>query len=314
MAENEEVKRDKKGRVLKDQKRAGTRTRNWGMIVYPESAPDGWRDILRELHVPFLVSPLHDRDTHDDGSVKKPHWHVVMAFSSVKNAEQVKEITDKLNAPAPIKLESLQGYARYLIHKDDPDKAQYDGSKVEEYNGASFLEWINSATDTRRALMEIFNVIRSEDIRDYDILIDFLMDNGRIDLFIVATEVRTLAVTKYIDGRWKRLKAEEEKEEKARLKIDREKRLEAEKEWDYLTAIGDTINEAIKQALKENDNIPLFWAEMRAYIKGKLVDKGFASDALEEYCSKKGINLKRKYEEDTGIDVANGKTYEENPF
>ena len=45
--------------------------------LYPESAPDGWRDALAEQHVQVLVSPLHDADVTADGTPKKPHWHVL---------------------------------------------------------------------------------------------------------------------------------------------------------------------------------------------------------------------------------------------
>ncbi|MDU2191324.1 MAG: Rep family protein, partial [Klebsiella pneumoniae] len=44
-----------------DAKRAG-RTRNFTTIVYPESAPENWLEILQQLFVPALVSPLHDKD------------------------------------------------------------------------------------------------------------------------------------------------------------------------------------------------------------------------------------------------------------
>ncbi len=53
-----------------DAKRAG-RTRNFTTIVYPESAPENWMEILGELFIPSLVSPLHDRDTNPTGECKK---------------------------------------------------------------------------------------------------------------------------------------------------------------------------------------------------------------------------------------------------
>ena len=38
-------------------KRKDERVRNWTFIVYPESAPDKWRDILDDMHVPWIESP-----------------------------------------------------------------------------------------------------------------------------------------------------------------------------------------------------------------------------------------------------------------
>ena len=38
-----------------------SRFRNFATIVYPESAPEGWLDILDEECVEAFVSPLHDK-------------------------------------------------------------------------------------------------------------------------------------------------------------------------------------------------------------------------------------------------------------
>ncbi|HDT7711324.1 TPA: replication protein, partial [Enterococcus faecium] len=46
------------------------RTRNWTFVVYPESAPENWREFLDELHVPWVESPLHDKDVNPDGELK----------------------------------------------------------------------------------------------------------------------------------------------------------------------------------------------------------------------------------------------------
>lgn len=33
------------------------RSNNWTIIVYPESAPENWRNILQDEHIKFVVSP-----------------------------------------------------------------------------------------------------------------------------------------------------------------------------------------------------------------------------------------------------------------
>lgn len=47
------------------------RTRNFGTVVYPESAPENWQTILSELCIPCFISPLHDKDINPDGETKK---------------------------------------------------------------------------------------------------------------------------------------------------------------------------------------------------------------------------------------------------
>lgn len=46
------------------------KSRTWGAVVYPESAPEDWLKILEETRVQFAVSPLHDKDTDPYGEIK----------------------------------------------------------------------------------------------------------------------------------------------------------------------------------------------------------------------------------------------------
>lgn len=69
------------------------RGRNWAFLVYPESAPGNWLDLLDDLKVPAYVSPIHDLDVDGDGVIKKAHYHVLVAFAGKKTREQVLEVS-----------------------------------------------------------------------------------------------------------------------------------------------------------------------------------------------------------------------------
>lgn len=61
-------------KVLKNQQKKKDerrRTNVFATIVYPESAPADWIQIIKDTHVPTLISPLHDKDILPDGSPKK---------------------------------------------------------------------------------------------------------------------------------------------------------------------------------------------------------------------------------------------------
>ena len=60
------------------------RTRNYACVVYADSAPSDWRDRLAATFIPSFISPYHDKDLNPTGEVKKPHWHVLIMFDSVK--------------------------------------------------------------------------------------------------------------------------------------------------------------------------------------------------------------------------------------
>ena len=51
------------------------RYRQWTIVVYPESAPENWRNLLNGQT--WIESPLHDKDVNPDGTEKKSHWHIL---------------------------------------------------------------------------------------------------------------------------------------------------------------------------------------------------------------------------------------------
>lgn len=169
---------------------AESRKRNWVFVLYPDSAPENWREQLRDMLVPGFISPLHDKDVNADGTPKKPHWHVILTFKGLKSYEQVKAITDKLNAPAPQICKDTRAYARYLCHLDNPEKAQYEPAQVENMCGTDYLENIRSAADTDTALNEMMDWCISERCYSFFRLSNYARMN-RHDWFRVLTQSRT---------------------------------------------------------------------------------------------------------------------------
>ena len=80
------------GFFMSEKKKKDNRNRNWTFIVYPESAPENWYQILQDKMLNFAVSPLHDVDIleSETGEVKKAHYHVLLCFSGNKSFEQIK--------------------------------------------------------------------------------------------------------------------------------------------------------------------------------------------------------------------------------
>lgn len=129
-----------------DEKRRGTRSTSWNVIVYPESAPSNWREMLDEEHIKWAESPLHDKDTNPTGESKKAHWHVLLVFPSMKTLEQVKEITSCLNTPIPQKCNSVEGSIRYMAHIDNPEKYQYDKADIVGHGGFDVAKYFELTT------------------------------------------------------------------------------------------------------------------------------------------------------------------------
>lgn len=201
--------------------------------MYPESVPENYISILDDTNVKYAISPLHDRDINESTKEpKKPHWHCVLVFDSVKTFEQVKEITDKLNAPIPQKLNSLVGAVRYFTHKDNPEKAQYQESDIRAGNGFELSEVLAKTTTEKKAIVkEITQYIIDKDVIEFIDLVEYAMLNND-DWFELLQSGYTMFFTALIQSnrhstqkQKERAKKQEEEEEKAFLSdvvIDKE--------------------------------------------------------------------------------------------
>ena len=131
------------------------RTRNYATVVYPESAPANWLDILKEQFIPGFVSPLHDSDMNPGGESKKPHYHVLLTFEGVKTVEQAQAVFSLIGGVGCEVVQSVRGYARYLCHLDNPEKAQYSPDCVVSLCGADYVSTIGLVTDKYKAIREM---------------------------------------------------------------------------------------------------------------------------------------------------------------
>lgn len=157
------------------------RTRTWTFVVYPESAPENWRDILDDLHIQWVESPLHDKDLNADGSVKKPHWHILLQYEGKKSFEQIKEVTDSENAPIPQKVASAKGLVRYMAHLDNPDKFQYPVSEIRGHGGIDVAEYLKPTSSNRYVLIgEMIDFVDDNDITEMEDLLKYAK-NFRFD-------------------------------------------------------------------------------------------------------------------------------------
>lgn len=160
------------------------RTRNWTFIVYDDSAPANWRDILNELHIPWVESPLHEFDVNPDGEIKKAHRHIVLPFTGKKSYEQVKAITDSLSSPRPEPVNDMRGICRYLIHRDNPEKFQYSFADIICHNGFDVSEYFKASRLERYDLIaEMLSFISSNNITEFTQFTQYCIENRRDDWF-----------------------------------------------------------------------------------------------------------------------------------
>ena len=119
----------------------------------------------------WFRSPLHDKDFNKNKTIKKPHYHCVLSFSSLKSYEQVSEITSEIGATIPQVVYNMRSCARYSLHLDNPEKAQYEIKDLKCFNGFDIEKYIFNDKDLElkrlNALKEIYDFIEQQGITEF---------------------------------------------------------------------------------------------------------------------------------------------------
>lgn len=151
------------------------RTRIWACLIYPRQSaedvtecPENWPEVLEQLGVKAVVSPLHDRDVYESdkvdketgelihaaGDFKKAHRHVIFAFEGVKSEKQVREMFAKIGGVGCEPVNSLYAQVRYLTHKDNKEKAQYSALDVLTFGGFEYKRYASTKEDEDKECSE----------------------------------------------------------------------------------------------------------------------------------------------------------------
>lgn len=178
---------------------ADNRTRNFATVVYPESAPEDWKDILARHCVPAFISPLHDKDVNPTGEPKKPHYHVVIMFEGKKTLAQAKEVFDTISGVGCEVVKSIRGYARYLCHLDNPEKAQYDTSQV-QCIASDYIGTIGLAIDKYVALGEMQDFCEEFNVFSFYLLSKYARQN-RPDWYRILCDCGSVYMREYLKSK-----------------------------------------------------------------------------------------------------------------
>lgn len=190
---------------------ASKRVRNFACVVYPESAPDNWQDILSKQFIPAFISPLHDKDVDPQNQPKKPHYHVMLMFDGKKSLEQAQTVFKSIGGVGCEVVNSIRGYSRYLCHLDNPEKAQYSPESVRSLCGADYSNTIGLAIDRLKSVDEMIDYIEENNVVSYRQLMLYARKERR-DWFRVLCESSTFVVKEYLKSRSWELQNNSEKE------------------------------------------------------------------------------------------------------
>ena len=148
------------------------RSTSWTFLIWPDSAPQNWIEIIESLHVSWVCSPLHEFDVNEDGTQKKSHYHILIVFDSLKSYEQVLDITEKLNTTRPELVQSQKGLIQYFIHKNNPEKYQYKVEDIKAYGGYDLSDIFKpTSSELERKCQSLDQFIIDNEITEFDYLV-----------------------------------------------------------------------------------------------------------------------------------------------
>lgn len=172
-----------------DAKRAGKRARAWWGILYEESAPENWRQLIADSLVETLISPLHDKDILPTGEPKKPHYHVLISFKSPTTRSNAADLMEswgcvvqrhwpKPGEPEKFKVSDFKQAARYLCHLDQADKYQYPVAEVTSIGAIDYPTLVMSAADEDAMLDDIFEAMDNYFLDSYPKVVRWCRENN----------------------------------------------------------------------------------------------------------------------------------------
>ncbi len=177
------------------------RSNKWTFLLYQDSSPENYIDILEEMMIPYILSPWHDKDIDKKtNEIKKPHKHGALFFESLKSYSQVSALlTEKLNTPAHIEMvHSPTGMLNYFTHATNPEKTAYNTEDIEYGAGFDINKFLTDQ-NSDKAVADIIDIIEGNNFKEFRDLVEYLKINNNAYLNIVAN--KTYFFSKYLDSR-----------------------------------------------------------------------------------------------------------------
>lgn len=158
--------------------------RYWTFIMYEDSRPKNWKELLEEEMIQIAISPRHDRDIKDEetGELKKPHYHVLLCFNGPTTYKRAYEIAEKVGANIVKRVLSVKGMYDYFTHKWNEDKVKYNEDDIIVINGFDINDYGLTNNEIENMKRETIGIIRETKIKEYAELYDYLDYVNRKDL------------------------------------------------------------------------------------------------------------------------------------
>lgn len=177
------------------------KSRSWSFIIYEDSLPKDYKEIITQWFLPVCISPRHDKDIKQDGELKKPHYHVLLCFGNTTTYKRALSYAEQLGANIVKPISSIKGAYEYWTHKNNPEKAQYNEEDMQFFGGFSKESEIGKTTEEVAEIINaIVDIINMKNLKELKEIYDYCNKMGLIE-YRNTIQKHTLFIKEYIKSR-----------------------------------------------------------------------------------------------------------------
>lgn len=173
-------------------KENGNKARYWNGVLYPENMIDDWEDEIGYiLQLPYAYCK-HDKDKNKDGTPRKSHVHVILAFPNTTTYNHALSVLNELSKPGQTAINKVERTKNirfsydYLIHDTEDCKKKnkylYDVSERITGNNFDIGAYEQLSIADRLEIKQVLRfAIKEEGFTNYADFLDYVDDNYEAD-------------------------------------------------------------------------------------------------------------------------------------
>lgn len=168
-------------------------------ITITDNVPENFDKIIKvaKSSYKWYWYIFHDRDLDENGTIKKKHLHLVCFDSSPATISKAVKNFEGCTLPNCVEAcKSGRAMLRYLIHKDDPDKFQYESKDVQTNNIGQFLEAIGDFDNVSR-IWQDYELVRTAKISVGEFIEKYKQNLSGMNFYQQLQTFKLLSTIKY---------------------------------------------------------------------------------------------------------------------
>lgn len=184
------------------------KSKYWAFLLYEDSMPTNYKEIITQWFLPVCISPKHDKDvyeetteSHKKGEIKKTHYHVLLCFGNTTTYKTALNYAKELGANIVKPISSSKGAYDYWTHKNNPEKAQYNEEDMQYFGGFNTRDYIGKTEhEIDIALNTIIHIINDKNLYELKEVYDYL-DKMNLTEYRDLIHHKTLFIKEYVKSK-----------------------------------------------------------------------------------------------------------------